>query len=157
MSSTQALIELRQVNPAQKSVKALIDKLDTYQIGLYKRMYCHLDSPEELMKENAYMVGAFAQNNLIGMCALKPLGAYGEVKRLYVEEAWRGKQIASQILVHIETQAKKMGFDLLLLETGVKQPEAIKFYENHGYTQSEPFGCYTKNHVSYFMRKQLPI
>lgn len=56
-----------------------------------------------------------------------------EIKRMYVPPQLRGKGIASQILKELETWSKESGYKKCILETGIKQPEAIALYQKNNY------------------------
>lgn len=82
-------------------------------------------------------------------------GAFGELKRFYTVPGHRGRGVAGAVLSFLEVQARLKGCIELALETGVKQPEAVAFYAKSGYTQCGPFGNYTDDPNSVFMRKRL--
>ena len=65
-----------------------------------------------------------------------------EVKRMYTNPDYRGKQIASRVLNELESWAKEMGNSKCILETGKRQVEAIAFYQKNGYRQIENYGQY---------------
>lgn len=65
-----------------------------------------------------------------------------EVKRMYVLPEFRGKGIAVAVLHDLETWADKLGYKRLVLETGVKQPEAIALYNKSGYVRIPNYGQY---------------
>jgi GNAT superfamily N-acetyltransferase len=65
-----------------------------------------------------------------------------EVKRMWVEPAFRGKGIASQILNELETWAKELGYKRCVLETGKKQVEAMQLYPKNGYQLIPNYGQY---------------
>jgi ribosomal protein S18 acetylase RimI-like enzyme len=46
------------------------------------------------------------------------------------------------VLAHLELTAAEAGADVMVLETGIAQPEAIGLYESSGYEQVEKFGHY---------------
>jgi GNAT superfamily N-acetyltransferase len=69
-------------------------------------------------------------------------GTVAEVKRMYVVPAARGKGIARRLLARLEELAAELGADRVLLETGHKQPEAIRLYETAGYERIQGFGYY---------------
>lgn len=56
-----------------------------------------------------------------------------EIKRMYTPLNMRKKGIASAVLIELEAWAKENGFSKCILETGVKQPEAIALYKKCGY------------------------
>jgi len=65
-----------------------------------------------------------------------------EVKRMYVSENQRSKGIASEILHALETWSKELGYKKCILETGKKQPEAIRLYEKNQYRIIPNYGPY---------------
>jgi ribosomal protein S18 acetylase RimI-like enzyme len=46
------------------------------------------------------------------------------------------------MLAHLEQTAAAAGADVMVLETGLAQPEAIALYESSGYVPVEGFGYY---------------
>jgi putative acetyltransferase len=65
-----------------------------------------------------------------------------EIKRMFVETAYRGKGISKLILNELEKWAKETGYSWSILETGMKLPEAIGLYEKSGYTRIDNYGQY---------------
>lgn len=65
-----------------------------------------------------------------------------EVKRMFVLPGARRTGLARLVLRTLEHSARKAGHDVLVLETGERQPEAIELYESAGYVQVVPFGHY---------------
>lgn len=65
-----------------------------------------------------------------------------EVKRMYVAPRARRQGLARLVLEHLEQTARDLGVDVLVLETGIAQPEAITLYESSGYAAVEKFGHY---------------
>jgi len=78
-----------------------------------------------------------------------------EMKRVFVQSDYRGKGFASAILEELEIWAKEKGFLYSILETGVKQHEAINLYQKKGYIITENFGQYIGNQNSICMKKIL--
>lgn len=66
----------------------------------------------------------------------------GEVKRMYVDPAVRGRGTARQLLGELLDHARCVGLARVLLETGTEQPEAIALYVSAGFTPIAPFGHY---------------
>jgi putative acetyltransferase len=57
-----------------------------------------------------------------------------EIKRMFVPPEKRGRGIASLVLTELETWAKELNYEKCILETGLKQPEAISLYKKNKYT-----------------------
>ncbi len=74
-----------------------------------------------------------------------------EIKRMYSLPESRGKGFASKILAELEIWAKEEGFTFAVLETGLKQPEAIALYQKNGYQLIPNYGQYIgiENSVCY--------
>ncbi len=71
------------------------------------------------------------------------LGRAAEVKRMYVAPAARRRGYARLVLAHLERTAREAGAEVMVLETGTAQPEAIAMYVATGYSPIEKFGHYT--------------
>jgi len=65
-----------------------------------------------------------------------------EVKRMFVRKPFRGKGLSRWLLAHIEEVAREMGYQRIMMETGLEQPEAMKLYETSGYDEIPGFGYY---------------
>ena len=65
-----------------------------------------------------------------------------EVKRMYVAPAARRSGLARLMLAHLEATARTAGAEVMIMETGTAQPEAMALYEAAGYQRVEPFGHY---------------
>lgn len=90
-----------------------------------------------------YVVIAYKDNTPLGCGAIKEFepGAM-EVKRMYVSPESRSKGIASKVLGELEKWAKEINYTKCVLETGKKQPEAIRLYEKNGYKVIPNYGQY---------------
>lgn len=77
-----------------------------------------------------------------------------EVKRMYTVPEHRGKGIAAIVLRDLETWAQELGYQTCVLETGKRQPEAIRLYEKNGYKRIPNYGQYVgvKNSVCFEKR-----
>ena len=115
----------------------------------------HLESIDELSKTNVDFLAAYADSEICGIGAVKVLNDYGEIKRLYVPEKYRGKGIAQQIVKKLENCLVKRSIFTARLETGIHQHEAIDLYKRLGYIEIAPFGDYTKDPLSLFMGKNI--
>ena len=146
---------IRPVDPCSAAAQPLIDALDDYQAALYPPESNHLDPADELLKAHVQFLGAFEADELVGIGAVKLLDGYGELKRMYVSRAARGRGIGGQILRALEAIVEGAGLNRVRLETGIYQPEAIALYRHSGYTEIEPFGDYRPDPLSLFMEKRV--
>jgi GNAT superfamily N-acetyltransferase len=65
-----------------------------------------------------------------------------EIKRMYVVPEVRGQGLSRVMLAALEDLARERGADRVVLETGLKQPEAMRLYESSGYERIDGFGHY---------------
>ena|SRR5882757_10817875 len=78
-----------------------------------------------------------------------------EIKRMFVTPALRGKGIAVAILNELEQWAATLNYTTCVLETGKKQPEAIRLYQKAGYTTIPNYGQYENIENSVCMKKSI--
>ncbi len=78
-----------------------------------------------------------------------------EVKRMYTLPEYRGKGIAALVLTELEHWGKELSYSSFVLETGKKQPEAIRLYEKCGYHRIPNYGQYTGIENSLCFEKQI--
>ena len=77
---------------------------------------------------------AFCGDQAVGCAGLKPYSdADAEVKRVWVEPAYRGQGIASALMDRIEEKARQMGFRRVILQTRPIMTDAAALYEKRGY------------------------
>ena len=57
----------------------------------------------------------------------------GEIKRMYVVPAWRGRGAGARLLAALEAAALGLGLATVRLDTGPDQPGARHLYEKSGY------------------------
>ncbi|WP_235529360.1 GNAT family N-acetyltransferase [Nocardioides sp. Soil774] len=82
--------------------------------------------------------------------SVRALGAdvTAEVKRMYVVPRAQRRGVARRMLAHLEATAAAAGIEALVLETGIKQPEAIELYLSSGYEPVPGFGHYRDSGLS---------
>ncbi len=105
-----------------------------------------------------YVIVAYENNVAIGCGAIKEFDETSmEVKRMYVLPNKRGKGTASIILSKLEKWIVELGFSKAVLETGIKQPEAIALYKKNGYQVISSYGQYKNVANSVCFEKVLSI
>jgi len=78
-----------------------------------------------------------------------------EVKRMFVLPTFRGHGYALQVLSALENWAKTLGYTHCILETGMKQPEAIRLYTKSHYEKVDNYGQYADIENSLCFQKSL--
>ena len=78
-----------------------------------------------------------------------------EIKRLWVDPGHRRRGVARAVVLGLEAEAVRLGYRALMLETGVRQPEAIALYEALGYHHREPYGRYRDSPLSVCLERDL--
>jgi putative acetyltransferase len=96
-----------------------------------------------------FLLAREAAGAVIACGALRALGdGVGEVKRMYVVPQRRRSGVAGAVLAALEAEAVDRGWTVLKLETGTEQPDAMAFYERHGYRRIPNFGHYAGSALS---------
>lgn len=102
-----------------------------------------------------HVILAYENEKAVGCGAIKAFSDEAmEVKRMYVCEDQRSKGIATLLLKELETWANELRFSKCVLETGLKQPEAIRLYEKNGYARISNYGQYAGMHNSVCFEKK---
>ncbi|MCD0448959.1 GNAT family N-acetyltransferase [Actinocorallia sp. API 0066] len=78
----------------------------------------------------------------VGHAALRWRGRDLELKRMYVAPSSRGKGVSTALLDWCEDVAREAGADRVILQTGDRQPDAIRLYEREGYVRIPDFPPY---------------
>ncbi|MCT9929465.1 GNAT family N-acetyltransferase [Planotetraspora sp. A-T 1434] len=97
-------------------------------------------------------------DTLVGCGAIKRLDAgHAELKSMRTASTRKRSGVASLLLEHIITEARRMGFTRLSLETGGAEffLPARKLYEKFGFGYCEPFADYRPDPHSVFMTRAL--
>jgi GNAT superfamily N-acetyltransferase len=67
---------------------------------------------------------------------------------MYVVPGARRLGLARAMLSHIEGTAREAGAEVMVLETGIRQPEAIQLYGSMGYRPVPGFGFYKDSPIN---------
>lgn len=113
-------------------------------------------SPADVQGSGCAFVVAWLGQQAVGCGAILPLAPeMAEVKRMFVETSVRRQGIAQQILRELEAIARGLGYVVIRLETGIRQPGAIRLYEAAGYQHIERYGSHVEDELSVCFEKQL--
>jgi putative acetyltransferase len=98
-------------------------------------------------------------DTLVGCGAIKRLDPdHVELKSMRTAPARKRSGIASRLLEHILSEAERMGFGRMSLETGSAEffRPARRLYQKFGFDYCEPFADYVPDPHSTFMTRTLP-
>jgi putative acetyltransferase len=113
-------------------------------------------SAEQVSEERGVFLIARMDAEPVGCGALRQVEpAVGEIKRMYVAPSARGAGVGRRLLAELERYARRLGLRRLVLETGERQPEALRLYERAGFSRIDCFGEYLATPVSLCMAKSL--
>jgi putative acetyltransferase len=141
--------------PDGPDVAPLVAAGDAYSASLYPPESNHMLGVAALLDPAVTFFVARLEGRAVGCGALVREDGYGEIKRMFVAEAARGRGIARRLLLEIEAAARANGLPVLRLETGTRQPEARRLYISSGFRDIPPFGAYEDDPYSVFMEKPL--
>jgi putative acetyltransferase len=71
-----------------------------------------------------------------------------EIRRMYVHRDYRRRHVGRALLIHLVSEARRLGYQRLCLETGNKQPAAMALYESFGFERIAPCGEYLRDPTS---------
>jgi putative acetyltransferase len=121
----------------------LITELEAELSAIYSAEQRHGLSVERVFQQpNLLFFIARLSGQAVGCGGIALADGYGEVKRMYVRAAVRGRGIAQAIIARLEQEARSAGMNLLVLETGDAQHSAIRLYEKAGFKRCGAFGEY---------------
>ncbi len=114
-------------------------------------------SPDEFVPPHGVFLVAEVDGVPAGCGAWRALDqGRAEMKRVYVEPAFRRRGLAQVLVAALEADAARAGIRSLELNTGHEQPEAIALYTALGYTPVPGFGIYACEPRAVFLGKELP-
>jgi GNAT superfamily N-acetyltransferase len=157
MSSIRVTCEDPRGEVASAFIARVSAELDVLYHELYSEDGAGAFTPEDVVIPRAAFVVAWQGETPVGCGMLRPTDdpAVAEVKRMYVDAAMRGQGIARMILAGLEEQACVLGYQRIVLETGIRQPNAIRLYEGAGYQRVAGYGEYVGEPLSVCFQKVL--
>ncbi len=157
--TTELTLEL--VCAPTDDVRTLIAALDDELGALYLPEQRHGLSLDAIFQPNLRVFLARRGAAALGCGGIALLDGYAEVKRMFVRPVERGQGVARAILARLEAETAAAARPLMRLESGLRQPAALRLYERAGYRRCDAFGAYRDlppDHIvtSVFMEKPLP-
>ena len=136
------MITVRRTDSNDPEFIKLVEKLDAElaeRDGTDHSFYHQFNSIDTIK----HVVVAYDDNLAVSCGAIKYFDTDSmEVKRMYTLPEFRGKGIAAKVLEELEKWAGELGHMKCILETGKRNPEAIRLYEKNGYHKIPNYGQY---------------
>src|SRR5579859_6310715 len=134
--------EIELVPAPTDDIRQLIAELNETLSAEYPPEQRHGLAPDAIFQPHIRFFVARLNGRAAGCGGVALFDDFAEVKRMYVRGEARGRGIARALLSRIESEAQRNGIDLLRLETGDRQFEAIYLYERAGFRRCDAFGDY---------------
>ena len=149
------MIFVEPTNPREPQVADLLRSSHALMQALFPPEHNNYLSLDELSTKNVNFFAARYGSVFCGTGALAVKEGYGEIKSMFVDPNYRGRGVADAILKCLENLAHERCLPEIKLETGNTLHAAIKLYERNSFQLCGPFGDYTRNSSSIFMKKVL--
>jgi putative acetyltransferase len=114
-----------------------------------------LDANEVTGDRGAFLV-ARVDGAAVGCGAVRLLDdGRAEIKRMYTSPPARGRGVGRALLTELERVGRELGARELVLETGVRQTEAMALYQRAGFGPIAAWGEYVDSPLSVCLGKAL--
>lgn len=145
------LLHVVAVEPDDVRLKTLIAELDR---DLWGRYSDEAIGPMPITPDVRFMIACRGQEP-VGCVAVQPKGDDFELKRMFVMPTARGTGVAQLLIEAAHSTVLEAGGRRVILETGIRQPEAIRLYEKSGYTRIPNFPPYDQDPLSVCYAREL--
>ena len=130
-----ATVHLRAVDPTDPVAATALDR---YFAELDRRFPGGFDPGDAAYSGTVPTTGAFvvatSDGRPVACGGVQQIAAgTGEIKRMWVDPAWRGAGLGARMLRHLEGEARRLGHTTVVLDTNATLTTAIALYERAGY------------------------
>lgn len=136
------MIKLKRANSEDPDLSSLIKELDEQLAVTDGEEHAFYDQFNKIDRIKHFVL-LYENEKAVGCGALKEFEpGTAEVKRMFVKPESRGRGLASIILKELEMWAAELLYQRCILETGIRQPDAISLYKKNGYRIISNYGQY---------------
>lgn len=141
---TAGSVEVREVDPehpdSRRCLAAYFAELEARSGTTFDPTTGSTAEPHEVRSPHGVFLVAYLRGVAVGCGALKHHpGAVSDLKRMWVDEATRGRGVGRRLLEDLEQRAVAHGDTVIRLETNAVLAEAMDLYRKAGYVEVEPF------------------
>ena len=149
-------VRLRAVGYADPVAQHLVERVQQEYVVRYGGRDAAVVDPAEFSPPLGLFLVAEVDGVPAGCGGWRSFGdGVAEVKRMYVEPAFRRRGIAALLLAELERSAAAAGHRQLVLNSGDRQPEALALYDRAGYVPVAGYGVYADSPDAVFLGKEL--
>ena len=135
-------LTIERITAPTEEARQLVGELNADLSGPYLPEQHHSVPFEQLFDGSVAFFAARIDGVAVGCGGVAFYDGFAEVKRMYTRPTARRQGVAKAVLRALEEEAKRAGYSVLRLETGVFQAEAIAFYSREGFVECDAFGGY---------------
>ncbi|HEY4625538.1 MAG TPA: GNAT family N-acetyltransferase [Blastococcus sp.] len=151
-----AVASLRALPYDDPLAQYLVEQVQREYIRRYGGRDAALVDPAEFLPPRGLFLVAEVDGVPAGCGAWRALpSGEAEIKRLYVEPAFRRRGIAQLLVAALERGAAAAGHAEVVLNSGREQPEALALYAELGYGPVPGYGVYAGEPGAVFLGKAL--
>ncbi len=139
--------------------RRLTQALYREQLALYGFADDPADTPDTdfTAPEGTFILASAGDDPALGCGGWRTAGPRtGEIKRMYVTPAARGRGLGRLILQVLQEDAARRGMTEMILETGARNTAALGLYARSGYISARPYGKDRDPGINRAMRRGLP-
>jgi len=118
------------IRPFQKGD---IDALCAMDAAIFSRPWSGTDYENLLAKEQYLYLVAEQDGRIVGFCGMMHICGEGDIDRVMVDEHYRGRGIAGQMLTQLFGYGEEKGIEAYTLEVRASNAAAIHVYEKLGF------------------------
>jgi GNAT superfamily N-acetyltransferase len=151
-----AVVTLRALRYDDAVAQDLVEQVQQEYVERYGGRDEAVVDPAEFLPPQGLFLAAEVDGVPVGSGAWRALGAgVAEIKRVYVAPGLRRRGLAQLIVAVLEASAAQAGCRSVVLNSGARQPEALRLYEGLGYGPVTPYGVYACAPDAVFLGKDL--
>lgn len=109
-----------------------LDKVATMEKDIFSMPWSKESFRESLSQNYSHFFVA-EEEDILGYCGVHNFGGDGEITNVAVDNAVRGKGIATKLLLYAMDETSKVGVEAFTLEVRVSNAPAIRLYEKLGF------------------------
>jgi putative acetyltransferase len=153
-----AAFAIRRAALSSPQAQVLIGALNVELAAMYPEPganHFRLDAEDVTASNGAFLIGYLGDEPVACGAIRRTADDCAEIKRMYVTPAARGRGFSKLMLAALQEHARVLGFQRVVLETGVRQFAALALYGGAGFKTVARFGEYADSPLSVCMSKEL--